>query len=136
MATFRDNQDSYSVGSKPPEVLWTLVRGDSSSFRVYVTDDSRQALNISEWNIEMQIKRPTETQTEFTPTDNASDVLTITPAAETGDEAGEFTVTISASNSKNLETGDIFDIQLSSIAGTTVWTVAQGRIEVIEDITD
>lgn len=136
MTTFRENQDSYSVGSKPPEILWTLVRGDTSSFKVYVTDDDRQALNISDWNISMQIKRPTETQTTFQPTDDATDVLTLTPAAEAGDDDGEFTVTLSSSNSESVETGDIFDIQLSSTLNPTVWTVAQGRIEVIEDITD
>jgi hypothetical protein len=33
-----------------------------------------------------------------------------------------------------LQTGDIFDIQLSNDA--YVWTVAQGKMVVIEDVTD
>lgn len=48
---------TYSVGNIPPQVLWTIVRGDSSSFQVYVTDDQRNALNIDDWNIDMEIRR-------------------------------------------------------------------------------
>ncbi len=39
MATFRgQGASSYSVGLTPPDVLWTVVRGDTASFRVYVTE--------------------------------------------------------------------------------------------------
>ena len=39
MATFRNQTtDSYALGSTPPEIRWTVVRGDSAAFRVYVTD--------------------------------------------------------------------------------------------------
>jgi hypothetical protein len=31
-------QDSFSIGSKPPTVTWTVVKGDTAAFRVYVTD--------------------------------------------------------------------------------------------------
>ena len=39
MATTRGSAGSYSVGNRPPTVSWTIVRGDTSAFRVYVTDD-------------------------------------------------------------------------------------------------
>ena len=136
MATFRNNQSSFPIGEKPPEIQWTLVRGDTSSFKVYVTDDDKNPLIISDWAISMEIKRPNTPQSSFLPTDDASDVLSLTPGPAFGDGDGEFTVSLSSTNSKLLETGDIFDIQLSSISESLVWTVAQGRVEVIEDITD
>jgi len=59
MATLRSSQqDSYSIGSAPPTVNWTIVKGDSAAFRVYVTDDNKDPLVIEDWTIEMEIKRP------------------------------------------------------------------------------
>jgi len=43
MATFRNQPtDSYALGAAPPEIRWTVVRGDSAAFRVYVTNDVRE----------------------------------------------------------------------------------------------
>lgn len=136
MATFRNNQSSFPVGEKPPEIQWRFVRGDTASFRVYVTDDKRQPLNVSDWNIEMQIKRPAVVQETFVPTDDATRIFTITPEVTADDGDGEFTVSLTSSESESLQTGDIFGIQLSLPQDQIVWTVAQGIIEVIEDITD
>lgn len=136
MATLRGNSSSYDIGNNPPEVRWTFVRGDTAAFRVYVTDDERQPLTISDWNIEMKIKRPIIAQDEFKVTDAATTILTLSPEADADDEAGEFTVKISATQSKTLETGDIFDIELSLPQDQIVWTVAQGRVNVLEDVTD
>jgi hypothetical protein len=124
----------YSVGNVPPQVAWTLVRGDTSAFKVYVTDDSKVALTISEWTISMKIKRPNLAKNLGVITDDAELVLTLTPAPDDNDLAGEFTVSLASNESELLETGDIFDIQLSQPG--TVWTVAQGKIIVIEDVTD
>lgn len=136
MATLRNNQNSYSVGNNPPEVRWRLVRGDTASFKVYVTDDAGVPLIISDWDIDMKIKRPNEAQAEFNVTDDATDVFDLSPAATADDEDGEFTVSVTSTQSKTLETGDIFDIQLSLPQDQIVWTVAQGSIEVLEDVTD
>jgi hypothetical protein len=47
MATYRgQGSDSFSIGAAPPTVLWTVVRGDTAAFRVYVTDENRQPLTI------------------------------------------------------------------------------------------
>lgn len=113
---------NYNVGNTPPQVTWTVVRGDTASFRVYVTDDNKQPLTIGDWTIRMDIER------------NGTDVVNLTPAAEPDDEAGEFTVSLTAAQSELLETGDIFDIQLSDL--TRVWTVAQGSMVIIEDVTE
>jgi hypothetical protein len=124
----------YSVGNVPPQVAWTIVRGDTAAFKVYVTDDAKAALTIADWDIAMKIKRPNDPKKAGIITDDATLILTLTPAPSDGDNAGEFTVSLTSEQSNELETGDIFDIQLSQ--PETVWTVAQGKIIVIEDVTD
>jgi hypothetical protein len=125
MATYRgQGSDSFSIGSAPPTVLWTLVRGDTAAFRVYVTDEERVPLTISEWDIAMDIVRPSTNNTL---------IVSLTPEATLNDDDGEFTVSLTSGESEDLETGDAFDIQLSD--GTRTWTVCKGTITVIEDIT-
>jgi hypothetical protein len=125
MATYRgQGSDSFSIGSAPPTVLWTLVRGDTAAFRVYVTNEERVPLTISEWDIAMDIIRPS--------TNNAL-ILSLTPEATINDDDGEFTVSLASGESEDLVTGDAFDIQLSD--GARTWTVCKGTITVIQDIT-
>ena len=134
MATTRGSAGSYSVGNRPPTVSWTIVRGDTSAFRVYVTDDAKQPLVVGDWTIDMEIKRPNNAADAGVITDNANTILTLTPAPDADDADGEFTVSLTAEESAILETGDIFDIELSD--PTRVWTVAQGSITVLEDVTN
>ena len=125
MATYRgQGSDSFSIGSAPPTVLWTLVRGDTAAFRVYVTDEERGPLTISEWDIAMDIVRPSTNNTL---------ILSLLPEATLNDDDGEFTVSLTSGESEDLVTGDAFDIQLSD--GTRTWTVCKGTITVIADIT-
>ena len=136
MATLRGSQTSYDIGNAPPTVIWTVVRGDTSGFKVYVTDDAKVPLILkgagSEWDIAMKIKRPNSTPGVIT--DDATLVLSLTPVADTDDLVGEFTVSLTAAQSVQLQTGDIFDIQVSD--PTRVWTVAQGSLKILEDVTD
>lgn len=134
MATLRGSASSYDVGNKPPTINWTVVRGDTASFRVYVTDDEKQPLTIADWTIDMKIKRPNNLSDRGIITDDASVVLSLTPVADPDDQPGEFTVSLLSSESQILETGDIFDIQLSN--DVYVWTVAQGSMKILEDVTD
>lgn len=126
--------NSYAVGNIPPQVAWTVVRGDTAAFRIYVTDDSKTAINIPDWTISMKVKRPSSPQDAGVITDNATTILTLTPEAKENDGPGEFTVSLTSSESESLETGDIFDVQLSDV--DRVWTVCQGSVTVIEDVTD
>lgn len=137
MATLRSTtQDTYNVGGIPPQVIWTIVRGDTASFKVYVTDDARNALDLSSWAIEMEIKRPVNSQDSGIITDNADLILELFPSPDVDDLPGEFTVFLTSGQSSSLETGDIFDIELSTDQRQLVWTVAQGSISVIEDVTN
>jgi len=125
MATYRgQGSDSFSIGAAPPQVSWTVVRGDTAAFRVYVTDENRQPLTIDDWTIAMDIARPSSS--------NAV-IVSLTPEPTVDDDDGEFTVSLSSGESEDLATGDIFDIQLSD--ATRTWTVCRGTITVIEDVT-
>ena len=138
MATQRGSASSYDIGNKPPTVIWTVVRGDTSGFKVYVTDDAKVPLILkgagSEWDIAMKIKRPTLAKDKGIITDNATVIMSLYPVADEDDLVGEFTVWLTAEESVQLETGDIFDIQVSD--PTRVWTVAQGSMKILEDVTD
>ena len=113
---------TYNVGNIPPQIVWTIVRGDSAIFKVFVTDDEKQALDLSTWTIDLEIRR------------GLSLVVALEPAPVDTDETGYFTVKLLPEQSEILQTDDIFDIQLFD-GGDTVWTVAQGAIVVVEDVT-
>jgi hypothetical protein len=136
MATLRGSQSLYDIGNKPPTVIWTVVRGDTSGFKVYVTDDAKEPLILkgegSEWDIAMKIKRPNSTPGIIT--DDATTIMALTPVADEDDLVGEFTVWLTSEESNVLQTGDIFDIQLTD--PTRVWTVCQGSMKILEDVTD
>jgi hypothetical protein len=125
----------YSVGNTPPRVTWTVVRGDTAAFKVYVTDDAKQPLDLSGWDINMDIKRPNNADDAGVITDNATLIMSLYPVQDPDDAAGEFTVSLTATESVQLETGDIFDIELSTAQDALVWTVAQGSMVVLEDVT-
>jgi hypothetical protein len=128
MATFRNQPtDSYALGAAPPEIRWTVVRGDSAAFRVYVTNDAREPLLLEDWQVAMDIYRPS----------TSTKILDLTPQPiEFQDEEGSFTVSLTSSQSRLLQTGDIFDIQLTELLSEgRVWTVAKGSMVIIEDIT-
>lgn len=128
MATFRNQPtDSYALGSAPPEVRWTVVRGDSAAFRVYVTNDAREPLYLNDWEIAMDIYRPSTSQV----------IVSLSPEPiEFQDSEGTFTVNLTSSQSELLETGDIFDIQLTELLSEgRVWTVAKGSMVIVEDVT-
>ena len=126
MTNYRGSgSESFSVGVTPPTISWTVVRGDTTAFRVYVTDEDRNPLDITEWDIAMDIVRETTTSSTV--------IVALTPGITADDDEGEFTVALTANQSDLLETDDIFDIQLSD--ATRTWTVAKGTITVIEDVT-
>lgn len=125
----------FSVGNIPPRVVWTIVRGDTASFKVYVTDDVKVPLVLEDWTIALDIRRPNLPSDAGKITDNSTLVMSLTPTHDPDDLVGEFTVFLTAAQSALLQTGDIFDIELSTAQDALVWTVAQGRLVVIEDVT-
>jgi hypothetical protein len=134
MATFRgqESKSVYDVGLRPPLVNWTVVRGDTAAFRVYTTDDNKDPLIIADWNILCEFRRPDKAN-DFTQ-DSAGTIFTIVPFATVNDEIGEFTVSLTKEQTILLRTGDVFDVELSD--ADRVWTVCQGRMIIIEDVTD
>jgi hypothetical protein len=63
-------------------------------------------------------------------------VLSVTPEADPDDGPGEFTVFLAYDETEILETDDEFDIQMATSSNAIVWTVLQGKIKMVEDITD
>ena len=135
MATLRSNSGSYLIGSAPPELVWTVVRGDTASFKVYVTDDTQTALHVPDWDVEIDIKR--------------NDLVVVTlnpePILDPNDSEpipGEFLVQLTSAQSDLLQSNDIFDIQMTNVSTDPlsvgygqVWTVGKGYVTIIEDVT-
>jgi hypothetical protein len=134
MATYRgqESKSAYDVGLRPPLVTWTIVKGDTAAFRVYTTDDNKDPLIIEDWNILCEFRRPDVANN--IDQDSAGTIFTIVPAPTPNDQIGEFTVSLTAAQTIQLRTGDVFDVELSD--ADRVWTVCQGRMIVIEDVTD
>jgi hypothetical protein len=147
MATYRNPNETdidpqpiapstYNIGNKPPLINWTVVIGDSASFRIYVEDDLGNPVDYDTtsvgddagWDISGDFRRYS---------DNVGDDLlfTVYPTQTEFDEIGEFTVTVSPSQSKILRTGDVFDIQLRD-GVDRVWTVCQGEMIMIGEVTE
>jgi len=137
MATYRgQGASTYDIGEKPPFVNWTIVKGDTASFMVYLTDDAKQPLVIPDWDIEVEFKRPTTPVEPQIITDAATLLFTITPEQDLSDGDGEFKVNLTAAQTTLLRTNDIFDIEIRLPQNTLVWTVAQGKITLLEDVTN
>lgn len=128
----QESKSAYDVGLRPPLVTWTIVRGDTAAFRVYTTDDNKDPLIIEDWNILCEFRRPDVANN--IDQDSAGTIFTIVPAPTANDQIGEFTVSLTAAQTIQLRTGDVFDVELSD--ADRVWTVCQGRMIVIEDVTD
>jgi hypothetical protein len=147
MATYRNPNETdidpqpiapstYNIGNKPPLINWTVVIGDSASFRIYVEDDLGNPVDYDTtsvgddagWDISGDFRRYS---------DNVGDDLlfTVYPTQTEFDEIGEFTVTVTPAQSKILRTGDVFDIQLRD-GVDRVWTVCQGEMIMIGEVTE
>lgn len=133
MANYRGTgQSVYDIGDAPPLVKWTIVRGDTAAFRIYVTDDEKIPLNIPDWTIAAQFRRPDKAN-DFEQ-DSAGNIFLLNPTQSEADQAGEFTVLLTEAQSNQLQTGDVFDVELRD--ATRVWTVVRGQMVVLEDVTD
>jgi hypothetical protein len=110
------------VGAIPPKVRWTVVKGDSASFRIYVEDDTANAIDPTDYNIKADFRRGTQL------------LFSTTPEKTEFDGSGEFTVYLTPAQCKQLATNDLFDVQLSD--AVVVWTVCRGVMTVIDEVTD
>ena len=93
---------------------------------MYVQDDAGNPLIIEDWTIEMDFYREGAT---------SNPILTVTPEADEDDGPGEFTVYLSSTQTTLLQSDDVFDIKMSLPLNLVVWTVLQGTMNVLEDIT-
>jgi len=120
MATTRNSKRLESVGAVPPFVSWTMVRGDTASFKAYVTDDAKQPLDFEQWSISMKVKRPNSPVVPVVITDDAELILTATPAPELDELPGYFTTSLTSSQTNTLETGCVTPESSEALKVTTV----------------
>lgn len=118
---------TFNIGNKPPLVNWTCVVGDSAAFRIYVQDDQGDPIVPSDWEIKADFRR-------YTLPNEADLLFSITPSKTEFDGPGEFTVFVEPSLTKQLRTKDVFDVQLTD--ALRVWTVCQGEMIMIGEVTD
>ena len=127
MAQYRGyGSQSFAVGYEPPTITWTVVKGDTASFRVYVTDNDQNPIDIDSWTISMDI----------VPANTTTPVVELSPGPTVDDGPGEFTVSLTSAESELLNTGDRFDIQMSNTSPAAVWTVGQGTMIMIDSVTE
>jgi hypothetical protein len=72
---------------------------------------------------------------DFARSTTSAVILTVTPDADQDDGPGEFTVYLASDETELLETDDEFDIQMANSGNAVVWTVLQGKVLMVEDIT-
>ena len=120
-------------GASPANIQWTVVRGDTSEFRVdFFENDEETLFDTSDW---------TYIATAYDPSGDLLDQLEVTP--------GDGYVIITAPSSvtsnwgtayKNIVAELIFDLEVTIPAESgeisdTVWTPVIGRICVLGDVT-
>jgi hypothetical protein len=119
-------------GATPANIQWTIVRGDTSEFRVdFLENDEETAFDTSDW---------TYVATTYDPSGDLLDLLEVTP--------GDGYVIITASSAVTLNWGTayksivaelVFDLEVTIPAESgeisdTVWTPVIGRICVLGDV--
>jgi hypothetical protein len=120
-------------GASPANIQWTVVRGDTSEFRVdFFENDEETLFDTSDW---------TYIATAYDPSGDLLDQLEVTP--------GDGYVIITAPSSvtsnwgtayRNIVAELIFDLEVTIPAESgeisdTVWTPVIGRICVLGDVT-
>lgn len=119
-------------GATPANIQWTVVRGDTSEFRVdFLENDEVTAFDTYDWNY---------LATTYDPSGDILDLLEVTP--------GNGYVIITAPSAVTLNWGTayksivaelVFDLEVtipgeSGEASDTVWTPVIGRICVLGDV--
>ena len=121
-----DNGSTISIGANPANVKWTIIRGDTSSFKVmFYEKDEVTLIDTSDW---------TFASSTYDQKGNVVDSLTVTSGlgyAEITAPSG-----ITETWGTGYKTGFIaelaFDLEITT--PTKVWTPIIGTIAVISDI--
>lgn len=120
--------DATTISLRPAVVHFTdLVEGDTLSFKITLTDDAGDPIDLTGTTTDMDIKRADD-----------SLVLTLTVGdgiTYTDPTGGEMTLTVDASETDNLDPQYTYRYDVQWTNGTTVRTVAWGTIQTIEQVT-
>jgi hypothetical protein len=130
MAITRGSSNFYAVGNTPPDVTWTVVRGDSASFTVSLLEnDEVTAFDTEGWTYSATAYDPTSDVLDDLPVTVEGSVVTVTAPAETTANWGIRYKSVVAELS--------FDLQAVVPDGnsTITWTPVIGTICVLGDVT-
>lgn len=120
--------DASTISMRPAVVHFTdLVEGDTLSFKITLTDDAGDPIDLTGTTTEMDIKRADES---LVLTLTIGDGITYTDAA-----GGEMTIEVDAADTANFDPQYIYRYDVQWTNGTTVRTLAWGTIQTIEQVT-
>lgn len=121
--------DAQSISYRPAIVHQDdIVQGDTCSFRVVLTDENDDPINLTGTIADMEIKRLDGTL-----------VLALSIGdgiALTDPTAGEMTITIDAADTAALEPEYTYHYDVQWTNGANVRTVAAGHLKIMKQITD
>lgn len=121
--------DAQSISYRPAIVHQDdIVQGDTCSFRVTLSDENGDAINLTGTTADMEIKR---LDGSLVLALSIGDGITYTNAA-----GGEMTITIDAADTAALdpEYTYLYDVQWTN--GANIRTIAAGNLKIMKQITD
>lgn len=121
--------DAQSISYRPAIVHQDdIVQGDTCSFRVTLSDENDDPINLTGTTAYMEIKRNDGTLVLAL---TIGDGITYTNAA-----GGEMTITIDSSDTANLDPEYTYNYDVQWTNGGNVRTVAAGNLKIMKQITD
>ena len=121
--------DAQSISYGPAIVNQDdIVQGDTCSFRVTLSDENEDPINLTGTTADMEIKRLDGTL-----------VLALTIGdgiTYTNPTAGEMTITIDAADTDTLEPEYTYRYDVQWTNGANIRTVVAGKLKIMSQITD
>ena len=126
MATLRGSSGSYLIGSAPPEIVWTVVRGDTAKLRVdFLENDESTHYDITNWEF---------ASSTYDFRGDILDPLEVTVGDGYVDIVAPASLTAEWGNGYSSIVGELaFDLEATLDDGT-VWTPVIGVITVLGDV--
>lgn len=121
--------DAQTISLAPAITYFNnLVQGNSLSFKITLTDDNGDPIDITTDDAAMDIKRLDGTLTLAL---TVGDGITFTDPGN-----GEMTIAIEAADTVSLDPDYTYEYDVRWISGTSVRTLAYGTIDLFKRITD
>lgn len=104
------------INNVPEKVNWTVYRGDTAGFTIYVNDDNGAPINITTWTWTANLSNSTH---------SSSAALGITSASSS--------ISVRIDDWESLEVENTFDVRAVK-DDDSIWTVIRGLIAVEDNV--